>query len=191
MPASPTLARCSRLPVEPRVLLNFAVFYVAWFACVLGAAHLHPVLGTLAVAAAAGLHLGLAPRPGIELRLLLATLGIGTVWDSALLDLGITHYATGLFAPGVAPHWIMALWVLFATTLNVSLAWLKGRWLLAAAFGAVGSPLSFFAGYRMGAVQMPDVPLGLAAQAIGWALILPLLCCIAARFDGFSPRTTL
>jgi hypothetical protein len=176
------------MKIEPRALLNFAVFYAGWFACVLGAAHGRPWLGTLAVLTAGALHLALARRPGIELRLLLAALAIGTAWDSALLGLGITGYDTGLFAPGLAPHWIMALWVLFATTLNVSLAWLKSRWLLAAAFGGVGGALSFFAGYRLGAVQMPDLALGLTVQAIGWAFLMPLLCFIAARCNGFDAR---
>lgn len=175
------------MKLEPRALLNFAVFYAGWFACVLGAAHQRPWLGTLAVVAAVALHLALARRASRELILLLLALGIGAIWDSALVALRVVDYASGYFASGIAPHWIIALWALFATTLNVSLAWLKHRYLLAAAFGMVGSALSFFAGYRMGAVLMPDLTTGLVAQALGWAVILPLLCWLAARFDGFAP----
>ncbi|MEO7774752.1 MAG: DUF2878 domain-containing protein [Steroidobacteraceae bacterium] len=175
------------MKLDPRVLLNFAVFYAGWFACVLGAAHQQPWLGTCTVMLACTLHLTLARRAAREVILLTLALLIGAAWDSALVALHITSYASGNFAPNIAPHWIIALWALFTTTLNVSLAWLKHRYLLAAGFGAIGSALSFFAGYRMGAVQMPNLQTGLLAQAIGWAVILPLLCLLAARFNGFAP----
>jgi hypothetical protein len=174
-----------------RNLLNFVVFQAAWFACVVGAARGHATAGTLAVAAAVALHLWLAPRREPELWLVGCVVAIGLVWDSLLVVAGLASYPTGTFAPGLAPHWILAMWALFATALNLSLGWLKGRPILAALLGAVGGPLAYFAGYRLGAIEAPQLGTLLLAQAAGWAVLMPLLCALAARANGFAPATTL
>jgi hypothetical protein len=56
--------------------------------------------------------------------------------------------------------------------------------LLAAALAAVAAPLSYLAGQRLGALSMPRPALALAAQAVGWAVILPLLLHLARRLDA-------
>ena len=127
--------------MNARVWINFLTFQIAWFACVLGAAYGVPLVGTLTVLAAAGLHLALSETRRSELALLAVVTLIGAVWDSAIVAQGLMTYPSGTFAAGLAPHWIIAMWTLFATTLNVSMGWLKGRPLLAAVFGAVGGPV--------------------------------------------------
>ena len=174
-----------------RVLLNFVAFQIAWFACVLGGAHDRVTAGTLAVAAAVALHLAIAPRPGPEARLVAILTGIGLVWDSLVVSLGLMSYPAGTFAPGVAPLWIIAMWALFATTLNLSMSWLKGRPWLAAAFGAVGGPLAYVAGRKLGGVEMNEPALALLVQGLGWAVMMPLLLRLAARLNGFESRPVL
>jgi hypothetical protein len=172
-----------------RNLINFAAFQLAWFACVLGGAHDEVAAGTLAVAAVVALHLALAPRPGPEARLVAIVTAIGLVWDSLIISLGLMSYPAGMFAPGVAPLWILAMWALFATTLNLSMGWLKGRPWLAVAFGAVGGPLAYLAGKRLGGVEMSEPALALLVQGLGWAAMMPLLLRLAARLNGFdTPR---
>jgi len=170
-----------------RKLLNFGAFQLAWFACVLAAAEGRALLATLAVAIAVYLHLWLAPRRAPEAMLVLVVTSIGLFWDSLVVSLGLVRYSSGNFADGVAPVWIIAMWALFATSLNLSLSWLRGRPWLAALFGAVGGPLAYWAGERLGGVQMPDPALALGVQAIGWAVILPLLTRLATRMNGFEP----
>lgn len=170
-----------------RKLLNFGAFQLAWFACVLAAAQGRALLATLAVAVAVCVHLWLAPRRVPEAMLVLVVTSIGLFWDSLVVSLGLVSYASGNFADGVAPVWIIAMWALFATSLNLSMGWLKGRPWLAALFGAVGGPLAYLAGERLGGVQMPDPVMALGAQAIGWAAILPLLTLLATRLNGFEP----
>ena len=157
--------------VEPKVFLNFVAFQVAWFACVLGGANDRALAGTMVVGAVIGLHLALAQRPLPEALLIAVAAVIGLVWDSSLVALGLMSYPTGNFAPGLAPHWIVAMWALFATSLNLSMAWLKGRPWLAALFGAVGGPLAYLAGARLGGLQMPDpvLALGGAGARLGRA----------------------
>jgi hypothetical protein len=59
------------------------------------------------------------------------------------------------------------MWIAFATTLNVSMRWLRGRPELALLFGAVGGPLAFYAGERLGAVTVHR-PAGGTGGAVGW-----------------------
>jgi hypothetical protein len=171
---------------EPRIVLNFIAFQVAWFACVLGGANGQAVAGTMVVAAVVALHLALAQRSLPEALLIAAAAMVGLAWDSLLVTFGLISYPIGNFAPGLAPYWIVAMWALFATSLNLSMSWLKGRLRLAALFGAVGGPLAYLAGERLGGLQMPDPVLALGAQALGWAVLLPVLARLATRLNGFG-----
>lgn len=170
-----------------RVFTNFLLFQLGWFACILAAAHDQPLLATAAVAAIVAVHLYTAARPGQEARLLLAVLGVGLVLETAVLSLGVVRYFTGQPFSALPPHWILALWALFATTLNVTMRWLRGRWWLAALMGAVAAPLSFAAGVRLGAGEFIDTPRALMVIGGAWAMAMPLLMWLAQRFDGISP----
>jgi len=165
-------------------LLNFALFQLGWLTCVLGGAWQLPWLGTLLATAIVGWHLLHAARPGSELQLVLMASALGAVWDSLLVAAGLLVYPSGTLLPGTAPHWIVAMWALFATTLNLSLDWLKGRYLLSALAGAAGGPLAFYAGMQLGGVRMPDPQAALLVLAAGWAVIMPLLVWLAQRYDG-------
>jgi hypothetical protein len=168
------------------VLANFAAFQIGWFACVLGGAHGAPWLGIAVTGLVVAWHLGTAARPSSEARLLVTAAALGVVWDSALVSLGWIAFTSGTLIAGAAPGWIVAMWVLFATTLNVSLNWLKGRDWLSALLGAVAGPLAYYAGAKLGAVHFPEPVLALGALALGWAVIMPLLMRLATRFDGVT-----
>ena len=171
------------------VITNFVLFQLGWFACVLGAAQGYPWAGTLVAVAIVAWHIRSAARPAAEVSLLVQVVLIGAVWDSLLVMLGWIAYPSGTLLTGTAPHWILALWALFATSLNVSMRWLKGRWLLAALMGGVCGPLSYWAAVRLGAVQFVHPAQVIVALAVGWALIMPALMLLSQRNDGFAPRT--
>ena len=75
------------------------------------------------------------------------------------------------------------MWALFSTTLNVSMAWLKNRLVLASVMGAVFGPLSYLAGQRLGAIELLDTRSAIVALAMIWALVMPVLTYAAARLD--------
>lgn len=166
---------------------NFVAFQFGWFACVLGAAYGLPWAGTAIALAIVGWHLTRALQPRAELILVLIAAAIGVLWDSLLPALGWIEYPNGMLINGTAPHWMVALWMLFATTLNVSLAWLKRNLWLAAGFGAIGGPLAYLGGAKLGALVFVEQTAALVALAIGWALLTPLLILVARRHDGFVP----
>lgn len=169
------------------LLANIVLFQLGWFACVLGAANGLAWAGSMAAVAIAALHLAFTQRPRVELQLLSITLALGFAWDSAVAATGLITFTGGLLNL-FAPHWMAALWLVFATTLNVSLRWLRGRDLLAALLGLVGGPLAYYAGAQLGALNFPNLAAGLVAQAIGWAVLMPVLVRLATRFDGVAPR---
>ena len=170
-----------------RLIINFLAFQLGWFASVLGAAHGIPWAGPAVVVMVVLIHLGLVRRPLPELCLVAAAMSIGLVVDSALMATGWLRYSTGLWFSGLAPYWIVGMWGLFATTLNVSMAWLRGRPAWAVVLGGVGGPASYFAGEKLGAIELVPVAPALAALALAWALSMPLLMRLATRFDGVSP----
>lgn len=168
------------------IFANFAAFQVGWFSCVLGAAHGIPWLGAFVSIAVVAWHLARAAAPRSELTLILLAGLIGLVLDSIPVASGLIHYTSGNLVPGAAPYWIIAMWLIFATTLNVTFRWLKRRWLLAALLGAVAGPLAYYGGAALGAAEFPaSGPLG-AMLAIGiiWASAMPLLMWLSDRYDG-------
>lgn len=169
------------------VISNALVFQAGWLCCVLAGANHLPWLGTSAALLIVGRHIATAAVPRIELLLILCAGVIGAIWDSLLVTAGWLTYPSGILITGTAPHWIIAMWLLFATTLNVSLRFLKQRPLLAALLGAIGGPAAYYAGYKLGGVQVADFPLALTALALGWSVFMPLLMWLSERLDGIKP----
>ena len=167
-----------------RTLLNFVAFQAGWFACVLGAANGMPWLGLLVVGLIVTLHIRSADQPGHELQLLALCVGSGLVFDSLLVSSGWVIYPSGMMFSGIAPYWILAMWALFSTTLNLSMGWLKRSLVLASVMGAVFGPLSYLAGERLGAIGLVDSRSSLVALALIWALVMPMLTYVARRLDG-------
>jgi hypothetical protein len=175
-------------PAGGAIAINVIAFQAGWFACVLGAAAGHAWVGPVVVGAALALHFARAARAGAEVRLALSALAIGLAWDGALLHLGLLAFTAPGPIEAAPPPWMLALWPLFASTLNVSLRWLHARPVAAAILGAVSGPLSYWAGARLGALALPDPGIALALLAAGWAAITPLLLALARRFDGARLR---
>jgi hypothetical protein len=169
-------------------LLNYLAFQIGWLACVMSAANGRPLLGLLMAVLIVGLHLSLAQNRWVEFKLLLSCAALGTVFDSLLLATGWVSYPNGEWLPFLAPYWIVAMWLLFAATLNLSMSWLKGRVWLAALMGAVGGPLSYIAGQKLGAIQLVNNEAALISLAVAWALMMPILSLLAQRMNGFEAR---
>jgi len=167
-----------------RAIANFVGFQLGWFACVGGAARGMPELGAAIAALIVAVNVATALRPVQEMKLIGCALAIGIIWDSSLLASGALTFTSGLLMPNAAPPWILVLWALFTSTLNVSLRWLRGRMIVAAVLGAVSGPLSYWAGVRLGAVQFVEPAIALTALAIGWAVFTPLLMVLSERYDG-------
>lgn len=166
------------------VAINLSLFKISWLAVVFAAAASLAEIGTAVIALAVIVHLTRAARPTREFGLLAIAAVVGGLWETLLIQQGILQYP-GFGSAAYAPYWIVAMWILFATTLNLGMRWLRKNYFIASLFGAIGGPLSFAAGEKAGAVVIADG--GLWFVGIGWAMLLPLMSYVAARFDGYEP----
>jgi hypothetical protein len=170
------------------VIANAAIFQVAWLSSVIGGASQMPWLGPVAVLIALAVHLRFARQPFEEVVLVVLCALIGASLDSALVAAGWVSYKSGQFSDYIAPYWIITMWMLFATTLNVSMRWLRGKPRLAALFGLYGGPAAYIAGEALGGIVLTDRISALVALAIGWAIVLPILMRLSEEIDGMPGK---
>ena len=170
----------------PLMLQNFILFQIGWFGCVVGGATQdYYWAGVVIVTLIIAVHLARASEIRNEIMLIVLTMLVGTAWDSALTAAGLFVFSHGVFVSWLVPSWMIAMWALFATTLNVSLQWLKHRYMLAAVFGAIGGPAAYYAGHRIGAVDFNNTLSAMIAVGAGWALIMPGLMLMTKYFNGY------
>jgi hypothetical protein len=163
-------------------IVNFLLFQMGWTICVIGAAKGLPAVSVASVTVLLLIHLYLINGKLGELKLFANAAAIGFLVDSTNILSGV-FYPLGAGSPLIAPLWLIMLWPLFASTLHHSLNWLETRPLLASALGAVGGPLAYYAGSKIGALNFnPDtVHLGLLAIALEWAVVTPVLFWLSKR----------
>lgn len=165
-------------------VVNFILFHAAWLMCVIGAARGHLLLGPAAAVIVAAIHLALSGHRRRELNLLMCAVALGTVLDSLMVAIGILEF-NGASSWWPCPPWIMGLWLVFATTINSSLSWLRKRLSWALVFGAIGGPLAYYAGLRLGALTFTcSTAIAISALAIEWAFAMVALVLIAQRMTG-------
>ena len=74
--------------------------------------------------------------------------------DQLMLMMQWIVYQNHGWSDALVPVWILALWCAFASTLNVSLVWLQGRYLMAILLGAIAGPIAYLGAERIGAVTL-------------------------------------
>lgn len=149
---------------------------LGWWACVLGAARGLFFVGPLIVALLIVIQIGSLPNAARRRACRAALLvGVsGTAADSILTALGLLRLH-GSPIPWLAPLWITALWCQFATVLPAFSA-LRSRPILAGMLGAVGGPLAYAGGARLGAAALHAEPwASLLAVGCVWGMALPLM----------------
>jgi hypothetical protein len=159
-----------------RALANFLGFQSVWFLSLFGAGNHRSWLGALALLAFTAWHFRALPNPRAEVALVLVACLVGFFVDTFFIQADLLQYAEPLPFAAVAPYWIIVMWVNFALTLNGSLRWLHGRYLLAAALGAIGGPLAYLAGVKMGAAELVAGEVAVyGTLAAVWAIAVPVL----------------
>jgi len=154
--------------------LNAIAFQCGWLACVAGGNSWALPAGALIL----GLHWWLVDRSARGWAAIAIAALLGLAMDLGWQRLGLLEFH-GTLVAGIPP-WLIMLWLLFATTLAHSLAWLHARLGLAALLGAAFGPLSYVAGVELGAAatRFPLWQVALA-MAPAWSLLLPLLVFLA------------
>jgi len=169
-------------------LLNYAAYQIGWLAAVGGAAVGWPIAGAGVALTLTAAHVALARERDREARLVVAALLTGLVVERALIAAGTYRLLAGVPPGAWPPLWLLALWGQFATTWRYSLAAIFSRPWRAALFGAVGGPVAFVAGERVGAVVLwaPVIPT-LSGLAVAWSLALAALALTTRVVAGAAP----
>ena len=128
------------------LLINLAGFKLVWFFSLLGAGTGKPWLGAALLGVFMALHFAVSASRRVDLLLVAAAVMTGAVLDTIFARTGTLIYAEHLPWTGFAPFWILVMWANFALTLNMACRWLHGRYILAAAVGAIGGPVAYLAG---------------------------------------------
>ena len=156
--------------------INQAFFQLSWPACVIGAANGMLWPGALVVGLFAIWQLHPARRHRRDLVVVGAFVATGLILDTIWVRTGVVEYATAWPAPGFIPVWLLLLWVSTGLTVNHSLSVFKSRWRAFMLLATVGSPLSYTAAAKFGAVTWL-APTWVVIICLGpvWALIVALL----------------
>lgn len=155
------------------MLANFAFFQISWFACVLGGASNLAWYGVGIALLNLILQIYISKNRQLDIRLVLSALALGLIFDAIPLHMGWISFADmPYWSDALAPAWMLALWAMLATTLNVSLAWLKPKPVLSVLLGAISGPLAYLGGAKLGAMQIHDMRASMIYLALGWGLAL-------------------
>jgi hypothetical protein len=139
----------------------------AWWMCVL----LMGWIGPVSMLAFVLLHLLMTrDEAALELRLIALSMGIGIVLDSLLAVGGLVTYE-GAPLVGLSPLWLVAIWAGFGATLRHSQALFVRTRLHATLTGALGGPLAYMGGTKLGALSVHGTG-GYVGVGVLWLLAL-------------------
>lgn len=154
------------------LLVNVLTYQAVWFLCVF-----FGDTGALVSLALLAAHLLGSSHRREDLKMMVVLLGIGLVVDGAISYTGYIFYRVD----GVPiPFWLAVVWLGLAILPHHSLRWLKGRPLLSSLFAAIGGPLAYWAGVRVGAAEFGASLLqSISLFAVIWAVLWPAVMAIA------------
>lgn len=128
------------------------------------------------------LHFCFTPSRRHDLWVMCSVTLVGASCDVLLNQAGVMLFSDG----EVLPIWLLILWAHFALVLNHGMSWLTRLPLyLQAVLGGIFGPLSYFAGYKMGAVFFPlQIQSTLLILAVIWFCLLPVYLVATKYFRG-------
>lgn len=155
---------------------NGLLYTAGWFSCIWFASLGMPKLAFLSALAPYLMQMALFFYAKFPFRLVDAFLGIyallmGFGLETLIVSSGLVHYITSPSTAYFPPLWILALYPLFSTTLNHSLAIVNTHKTFPFLCGLI-APLSYLAGGRLGACTFPY---GFVIAYMGLALLWILL----------------
>ena len=152
--------------MSSNVIINFVLFQITWFSCVLGAGAYG--LDWLALLAVAGVlaHVLTTPSKLTDLSCAFIALLVGYTLDNIWVMTNILAYPENSFAP----YWLGILWFGFGLSLNHSLKFFRDlNWLGAVIVGAFG-PVTYFTAERFGVVNIVS-PIQLLWVTMTWIVL--------------------
>jgi hypothetical protein len=165
-----------------KIIANAAVYQLSWFLAVLG--------GNMGAWFAVGLlllHLAFSSVRMADIQMMFLLLCIGLIVDGTLHQIGFISFKETGFP---IPFWLVIVWLALAITPHHCLSWLKNRMFLSAVFGALGGPIAYWAGARLGAATFNwSLPLSIGTLAVIWAALWPsvMYCSVVTSRSQLQP----
>ncbi len=111
-------------------LINFIQFQAVWFLCIFGAAHQFELMAILISAAIIAWAILTSEHRSHDYVIGAIAVIIGVALDSLLISQNLITFTTAYWT-SMAPLWMTPIWIALALTLQSSMSWLSGRYLLA------------------------------------------------------------
>ena len=162
------------------------MFQAGWLTCVVSLSNQQEWLSSASLLILIAVHLYLTKSWRTEIKIILIAGLTGLCIDSVLIAQNVFSGEWNIAINGLAPLWLIGLWMLFGTTINHSLAWFKDHLWLSALAGLVFAPLAYWAGYRFGVLYFPeDVAHYWMLLIIGacWFVVTPFLLWLSTIFE--------
>ncbi len=151
-------------------IINALIFQIIWWGILLLKSHgeeLWLVIIAVMGIAAQLLVLKAYPIKRLAVWLILALFGFA-------IDLGIAQTPIFQLLDTGAPIWLFLIWVLFVSTLNHSLSYFKGRYILSSIGGAIFGPICYLAAGKWGVLTYTTDTYYILLHGLIWALIFNL-----------------
>jgi NAD(P)-dependent dehydrogenase (short-subunit alcohol dehydrogenase family) len=161
-------------------LFNAVGYYVAWFGLIYYGSKPDYWKGIVIALIFTGIHFLCSKNKKEDLSLMFKIVAIGLCVDGLLTYAGLFKFSD-LTPHFILPIWMFFVWVIFSLILNYSLAWLQRSKALACLMGALFAPTSYYSGYKLGAVDFPNITFSLAVVAVVWSILLPFLVYVSAK----------
>ncbi|HPQ39216.1 MAG TPA: DUF2878 domain-containing protein [bacterium] len=170
-------------------LVTFLLFQGVWFTAILGAGAGYLWLGPLAALIFFGIFIvHLSEHPVQDAEFAGITILIGTVLDTLTARAGAFTYPQPSWHTFLAAPFMLALWPSFSLMMIRCIKWIRRRYVLGALFGAVGGPLSYWSGAKLGAVTLHESGVyALSLVAAEWAVATVLLLFAWERIIPETP----
>ena len=156
-------------------IFNIIGFYIVWWACVLGVFYQFPYIGPILCLLFIFIHIKYIATNDVELKLIVYTSILGTLVDSSFIITKLLEYQGGYGENTlIAPLWITSMWAGFATSINYSMKWLKGKNLIWFTLGAIFGPLAYITGAKFNVIEFTsNYDFTIVVLALAWGISIP------------------
>ena len=158
-------------------IFNIIGFYIVWWGCVLGIIYHYPYIGPILCLFFIFIHIKYIAINNTELKLIIYISILGTFVDSTFIITNLLNYKGG-YGENIliAPLWITSMWAGFATSINHSMKWLKGKNLIGFTLGAIFGPLAYITGAKFNVIEFTsNYDFTIVALALAWGLSIPTI----------------
>ncbi|MBL7114720.1 MAG: DUF2878 domain-containing protein [Kiritimatiellae bacterium] len=166
-------------------LFHAVIFQILWIALVISAGSHWSITVTIATPLIAALQLKLFRNTFTKsIVFVMLTVCIGMIMDTFLTLVGIIDPARNVIPFPFPPLWLIGLWIAFATFMKTTLTYLCDKPATQWCIGAIGGPLAYWSGARLGAIELhAHIILSLVVLALAWGCVCVVCFSLLKRLD--------